>query len=424
MTEREKLLKVIQQLNIVLPKCKYIKNEQLKAFIVTQLNNQKSPKLTKSKSLPQLNLRNQVKETLTPPQNQKKINIRKCIFPKVPKLVAIGDLHGDLQAAIKALKLANVIDHSISNRTRDLNKINWTGGKTVVVQLGDQIDRVRPSELVNDLCPENDSELNQDEGSDLKIICLFEKLHSQAIKQGGALFSIFGNHELMNVDGDFRYVSPKEFKEFGTFFKEDKTISTKNDVPYGFVTRKNVFAPGGTLAKKLAQTRYSVLQIGSWLFVHGGISPQTANEYPLDVINISIQQWLNGNEEQKYLSIVNKIYHTDNENLSPFWCRIYGENDDSQTESIFNKTLEILNKRNNRNEKNAIKGMIIGHTPQFMYNKGLNSCFSKRLWRTDVGVSRAFGLNNKETPLLESKNRKVQVLVIMNDNDFKIMKEG
>ena len=29
--------------------------------------------------------------------------------------------------------------------------------------------------------------------SDLKIICLFEKLHSEAIQVGGALFSIFGN---------------------------------------------------------------------------------------------------------------------------------------------------------------------------------------------------------------------------------------
>ena len=421
MKERDKLLKVIEQLHIAIPKGRYIKNEDLKALIVSKLNEQSKPKLKKTTSAPQLNLRNNVKQTLEP---QPSINIRKCIFPKVSKLVAIGDIHGDLQAALKCLKLAGVIDHSIPNRTRDLNKINWTGGNTVVVQLGDQIDRVRPGELVNDLCPEDDSELNQDEGSDLKIICLFEKLHTQAIKQGGALFSILGNHELMNVDGDFRYVSPKEFKEFGTFFKEDKSLSETHSVPYGYMMRKSVFSPGGTLAKKLAQSRYSVLQIGSWLFVHGGMSPQTASDYSLDMINTSIQNWLNGSNHDKIISVINKIYHTDDENYSPFWCRLYGDTEDARGEYIFNKTLDILNKKNNRNSNNKIKGMIIGHTPQFMNNQGINSCYKKRLWRTDVGMSRAFGLNNKKTDISESNHRKAQVLVIINDGaDFKIMKE-
>ena len=223
------------------------------------------------------------------------VNIKKSLYPKVPKLVAIGDIHGDLVVAIKALKLAKVIDDSIPNTTKDINKINWCGGNTIVVQLGDQIDRVRPNEFVNDLCAANDSELNQDEGSDLKIICLFEKLHQQAIKQKGALFSILGNHELMNIEGDFRYVSPKEFKEFGIFFKEKK--EDKSEMPYGYSSRKRVFQPGGVLSKKLANTRYSILQIGSWIFVHGGIGPQLAQDYTIDDINLNIKQWLLGNTD-------------------------------------------------------------------------------------------------------------------------------
>ena len=94
-----------------------------------------------------------------------------------------------MPAALKALKLAGVGDMSVPNNTTDLNKIKWTVS-TVVVQLGDQIDEVRPINIVNDLCPENDEHITQDEGSDLKIIMLFEKLHSEANKVGGALFSI------------------------------------------------------------------------------------------------------------------------------------------------------------------------------------------------------------------------------------------
>ena len=71
------------------------------------------------------------------------LNIQYC-YPKVPKIVAIGDIHGDLSVAIKSLKLAGVISMKINDNIQNINNVNWTGGNTFVVQLGDQIDRVRP----------------------------------------------------------------------------------------------------------------------------------------------------------------------------------------------------------------------------------------------------------------------------------------
>ena len=350
------------------------------------------------------------------------INNEKCCFPKVEKLVAIGDIHGDLVVAIKCLKLAGVIDISIPNNTKNINIIHWIGGNIHVVQLGDQIDRVRPSVLVNDICPDND-EIVEDEGSDLKIICLFNNLNKEAQKVGGACLSILGNHELMNVNGDFRYVSPKEFREFGNFFKASKSLKNSK-YPYGYLERKSVFQCGGVIAIKLAQTRYYVVQVGSWVFVHGGLTPKIANAYTLDKINKIIKDWLIGCKKPDTIAGVNKLYHTDDDDNSPFWSRLLSDHEEWEpgvSDKLFHETIEAINKNNDRTNCDKVRGMILGHSPQFMFNKGINSSCNNSLWRVDVGMSRAFG--SVEPSDEDYKNRLVQVLVIKNDNEFFIVKE-
>ena len=59
----------------------------------------------------------------------------------------------------------------------------------------------------------------------------------------------------------------------------------------------------------------------------------------------------------------------------------------------------------------------MGHSPQFMYNKGINSSFNNRIWRVDIGASKAFGE-------IDTGLRKVHVLVIEDDSKFHIVKEN
>ncbi|KAK8935617.1 hypothetical protein KSP39_PZI013841 [Platanthera zijinensis] len=100
------------------------------------------------------------------------------------RIIAVGDLHGDLSQTRSALEIAGVI----SSDGRD----SWIGGDTVVVQLGDILDR------------------GEDE---IAILSLFRGLHIQAKFSGGAVFQVNGNHETMNVEGDFRYADPGAFEE-------------------------------------------------------------------------------------------------------------------------------------------------------------------------------------------------------------------
>ena len=337
------------------------------------------------------------------------------MYPAVKRLVAIGDLHGDLRVTIKALKLAEVIPQTSSHDPKQLQNIHWCGGTTWVIQLGDQIDRCRPDDWEMN-CIKDYDDVYEDEGSNMDIIKLLLRLDDEARKVGGRFLGLLGNHEIMNVDKDFRYVSPKEFLEFVPL-KDRTSLKTKDGYPLGYYHRTKAFERGSNMAKLYSVKKKSIMTVGSFVFVHGGLSEDLVEKYTIGEINNVVSKWMCKTSSKSEDSIFDEIFR-DDDDMSPFWCRIYGEDDEENTERSFNRVIETINKKNKL--LTPIKGMVIAHTPQFMDGKYLNSIYNNRLWRIDVGMSRAFG---KHRDCGDDKYRQVQILIIHDDNRFEVRKQ-
>jgi hypothetical protein len=185
--------------------------------------------------------------------------------PQPERLVAIGDVHGDIAATRSALKTAGAIDEAD----------NWIGGKLVVVQTGDVLDR------------------GDDEQA---ILDLFFGLVDKANAAGGEFIFLNGNHELMNAAGDFRYVTPGSRNAFG-----DRVAALK---------------PGGAYAKKLAQHDLVAI-VGDTVFSHAGPVGEFATN--LEGVNMSSRCWLDGQGGDGFEP---PIAMTSED--SPVWTRAYG----------------------------------------------------------------------------------------------------
>lgn len=307
------------------------------------------------------------------------------------RIITFGDIHGDFSLLINCLKIAKVIN----------DKNDWIGDDTVVVQVGDQIDSCRPGKFK---CT-NPNATKNDKNDDVKILKFMTLLNTKAMKHGGYVYSLLGNHEILNVMGQFNYVSYENIVEFENY---DKTLpKNMSKINKGIAGRKKAFEKGGELAKFLACTRMTNVIIGNFLFTHSGILPEYLNKLKInnqkDLIKINnfVRKWLLGLIDDSYVS---DIILTSN--YSMFWNRILGaiphnvSNDDEKCVKYVDSVLKILN----------VGHMIIGHTVQ--ENIGINSVCDDKIWKIDIGGSHAFDFLG---------NRKIQILEILDDKQINIL---
>ena len=140
-----------------------------------------------------------------------------------PRIIAIGDVHGAADSFAAMLRKAGLIDE----------QRRWVGGNAVLVQTGDMSDR----------------------GTGMReALDLLMSLERQAAAAGGRVHALLGNHEVMNLVGETRDVTPEIFATFG-----------------GEDAMRAAFGPKGQYGKWL-RTKPIIAEVQGSIFLHGGIN--------------------------------------------------------------------------------------------------------------------------------------------------------
>jgi hypothetical protein len=234
------------------------------------------------------------------------------------RIVAIGDLHADLDNALQVLQLTGVVDASG----------HWIGGQATLVQTGDVTDRGPDSR---------------------ELIDLFAQLQAEAEAAGGRVVALNGNHEIMNLTGDLRYVDPRDTAKFG-----------------GAADREQAFSAQGIQGQRLRELGIVAI-VGDTVFCHGGITPQYAR-MGIDQMNAL-----------SHAVVAGEVPVTALGPESPIWYRGYVREPEAQICPILDSALATLGARR----------MVVGHTTQ-QSGKVAVRC-DGRLLAIDLGIADHYG---------------------------------
>ncbi len=175
--------------------------------------------------------------------------------PAAPRVVAVGDIHGDFDAFAAILQRAALLD---TNR-------HWSGRDATLVQTGDFLDRGPKSRAVMDL---------------------LMRLQKEASRQGGRVLVLLGNHEAMNMFGDLRYVTESDYASYVDDKSESRRKASGASVPLGFVEHREAFGPGGKYGKWL-RSLPAIVKVNETIFLHGGLKVDFAS-WKVDQINEAV----------------------------------------------------------------------------------------------------------------------------------------
>ena len=194
----------------------------------------------------------------------------------VSRIVAISDVHGAYDAMVTTLRNVGVLD----------TELDWAGRDTHLVIIGDLLDRGPRSRDAMDL---------------------LMRLEAEAEAAGGRVHVLIGNHEMMNMIGDLRYVSKAEYAAFAKdetsrdrerWFNiwayrrggASTTLRERFDsrFPRGYFALSEAFSASGKYGQWLLE-KPIIAVINRTAFVHGGLPPVVI-EMGLEGINSGLRK--------------------------------------------------------------------------------------------------------------------------------------
>ncbi|WDE11393.1 metallophosphoesterase [Thalassomonas haliotis] len=243
------------------------------------------------------------------------------------KVAAISDFHGQYELVIKLLTNNNIID----------DKGDWAFGNGHFVITGDVFDR---GDKVTEL------------------LWFLYHLENQAEAAGGKVHLLLGNHEVMVLNGDLRYLHPK-------YLEVAKLFAT----PF-----EQLFAADTVLGSWL-RSKSVLVKVNNMLFAHGGFHPELAKEArSLADINRVFKQNLVKSELAQPRQGWGKELHG---GKGPIWYRGYfkSKKNDSGASS---EEIDLLLKHF------AIEHLVVGHTSQ----KQVESRYQGRVIAIDSSIKK------------------------------------
>lgn len=255
-----------------------------------------------------------------------KLQQEKAEYRKVARQLAISDMEGNLKGFLKLLIGNKVID----------NQFNWTFGDGHLVLTGDFFDR----------------------GTQVtELLWFIYSLEEKAKAAGGYVHFVLGNHEIMNLNGDFRYVQAR-YMENAALMKMDYL---------------SLFSEQTELGRWL-RTKNIVEKIGDVLYMHGGISSEV-NLFNAAAPKINeLARPYYGDTSYLYPNVYVEILFSD---IGPFWYRGYYTGVKKATEAQIDSTLSIF----------GAKYIATGHT---IARDTISTWFHNKVFNTDVPHSKGF----------------------------------
>ncbi len=222
------------------------------------------------------------------------------IRPEPRRVVAIGDLHGDLRAFGAIARECGLLDERGS----------WCGGDTHLVLMGDLVGGTRSRLLLHAVM----------------------RLEREARRTGGRVHTLLGNHDLLPVAGRFERLTRTERRHY----------------------RKGDFRGDGPYAEWV-RGRPTIIKIGETVFVHAGLDRWALDTNPGEV-NAQVRAWITHHQGKGPKPPKATRWAVD-EDRGPLWTRAFRARRRKPRDAPSTKKIR------NILERLGAERIVLGHSP-------------------------------------------------------------